>query len=136
MAGLMNAEIREPARTLPRAGWIASGLPTAFYAAATIAMLVILRPGNIRNMTVWTEPDTAAGAGFSAWRGCRRYSQLLVMASAVGQFGGLGTGVSRLPFAVGVDQSAARRPSRKVHPRWGTPYVVDPDLGACWPRFC
>src|SRR5262249_52366742 len=42
MAGVMNAEIRDPNRTLPRAGWIASGFAFVFYAGATIAMLVIL----------------------------------------------------------------------------------------------
>jgi amino acid transporter len=46
----------------------------------------------------------------------------LVMASAIGQFGGLGTGVSRLPFAVGVDRLLPQAFAR-VHPRWGTPYV-------------
>ena len=44
MAGLMGGEIRDPARTLPRAGWIASAFTTVFYAATTIALLVILRP--------------------------------------------------------------------------------------------
>ena len=32
MAGLMGGEIRDPERTLPRAGWIASGFTTLFYA--------------------------------------------------------------------------------------------------------
>ena len=50
MAGLMGGEIRDPARTLPRAGWIASAFTTVFYAAATVALLVILRPEKISEM--------------------------------------------------------------------------------------
>jgi amino acid transporter len=50
------------------------------------------------------------------------------MASAVGQFGGLGTSVSRLPFAVGVDRLLPAA-FGKVHSRWGTPYVAIITLG-------
>ena len=50
------------------------------------------------------------------------------MASAVGQFGGLGTAVSRLPFAVGVDQLLPAA-FGKVHPRWGTPHISILALG-------
>ena len=48
---------------------------------------------------------------------------LLVLTSAVGQFGGIGTTISRLPFAVGVDRLLPAAFGR-VHPRWGTPYVA------------
>jgi amino acid transporter len=54
---------------------------------------------------------------------------LLVMASAIGQFGGLGTAVSRLPFAVGVDRLLPAAFGR-VHPRWGTPHISILLLGA------
>ena len=53
---------------------------------------------------------------------------LLVMASAVGQFGGLGTAVSRLPFAAGVDHLLPEAFGR-VHPRWGTPHISILALG-------
>jgi amino acid transporter len=53
---------------------------------------------------------------------------LLVMASAVGQFGGLGTSVSRLPFAVGVDRLLPAAFGR-VHARWGTPHIAIVTLG-------
>jgi len=41
----------------------------------------------------------------------------------------LGTGVSRLPFAAGVDHLLPAA-FGKVHPRWGTPYVSILALGA------
>ncbi len=46
----------------------------------------------------------------------------------IGQFGGLGTAVSRLPFAVGVDQLLPAA-FGKVHPRWGTPHISILALG-------
>ena len=54
---------------------------------------------------------------------------LLVLASAIGQFGGMGTAVSRLPFAAGVDGLLPKAFAR-VHPRWGTPYVSIVVFGA------
>jgi glutamate:GABA antiporter len=47
---------------------------------------------------------------------------VLVMTSAVGQFGGIGTSVSRLPFAAGMD-GLLPPAMAKVHPRWGTPHI-------------
>jgi glutamate:GABA antiporter len=45
-----------------------------------------------------------------------------VMATAIGQFGGLGSSVSRMPFAAGVDHLMPKA-FAKIHPRWATPYV-------------
>lgn len=122
MAGLMSGEIHDPETTLPRAGWIASAFATLFYAGATIAMLVILRPEQISEMNGLGQTATAAGRELAlTW--LSPVVALLVMASAVGQFGGIGTSISRLPFAAGVDHLLPPAFAR-VHPRWGTPYVA------------
>jgi amino acid transporter len=121
MAGLMGGEIHDAERTLPRAGWIASGITTLFYASTTVALLVILRPEKISEMNGLAEAgETAAQALGVAW--LAPAIAVLVMASAVGQFGGWGTSVSRLPFVVGVDHLLPAAFGR-VHPRWGTPHI-------------
>jgi amino acid transporter len=121
MAGLMGGEIHDPERNLPRAGWIASLFAAVFYSGATIAMLVILRPDQISEMNGYGQVATAVaretGLGWIA-----PVLALLVLASAVGQFGGIGTTISRLPFAVGIDKLLPAAFGR-VHPRWGTPHV-------------
>lgn len=120
MAGVMNAEIRDPERTLPRAGWIASAFAFVFYSGLTIAMLVILRPNQTSEMNGFGEAAAAASAALrTPW--LTPLLAALVMLSAVGQFGGLGTGVSRLPFAAGVDHLLPKAFAR-IHPRWGTPH--------------
>lgn len=127
LTALMGAEIHDPARTLPRAGWIASGFSTLFYVSATVALLVILRPEQISEMSGLAEAGQSAATLLGApW--LVPVIALLVMASAVGQFGGLGTAVSRLPFAVGVDHLLPGAFSR-VHPRWGTPHIAIVALG-------
>jgi amino acid transporter len=122
MAGLMGGEIHDPETTLPRAGWIASIFATVFYAGATVAMLVILAPARISEMNGFGQVANAAGRELSvAW--LSPAVALLVMASAVGQFGGIGTSISRLPFAAGVDHLLPAAFAR-VHPRWGTPHIA------------
>jgi len=121
MAGLMGGEIRDPERTLPRAGWIASAFTTVFYASTTVALLVVLRPEKLSEMNGLAETGEAAARVLgAAW--LTPAIALLVMASAVGQFGGQGTAISRLPFAVGVDHLLPAAFAR-VHPRWGTPHI-------------
>lgn len=120
MAGLMSGEIHDARRTVPRAGWLASIFAFIFYAGATVSMLVILPQGRISEMSGYAEVGRAASGFLGTW--LTPVLAALVMVSAVGQFGGLGTGVSRLPFAVGVDRLLPGAFAR-VHPRWGTPYV-------------
>jgi APA family basic amino acid/polyamine antiporter len=127
MCSLMAAEIHDPKRTLPRAGWIASGFSSTFYVAGTIAMLVILRPEKISEMKGIAEVGESAGVLLHlAWIG--PLLALLVLASGLGQIGGIGTTISRLPFVAGVDGLLPRAFAR-VHPRWGTPHVSILALG-------
>lgn len=121
MAALMGGEIRDPEHTLRRGGWIASIAATVFYASATLALLVILRPEEISELHGYAQ----AGASVAhllkvSW--LAPAIAVLVLASAIGQFGGMGTSVSRLPFAAGADRLLPAAAAR-VHPRWGTPYV-------------
>jgi glutamate:GABA antiporter len=128
LAGMMGGEIRDPERTLPRAGWIASACAAVFYSATTLALLVLLLPENISELNGLAEAGQVAAQQLGApW--LTSVIALLVLATGVGQFGGLGTAVSRLPFAVGVDHLLPAAFGR-IHPRWGTPHVATLALGA------
>jgi amino acid transporter len=128
MAALMGGEIRDPRRTLPRAGWIASGFSCSFYVLGTIAMLVILRPEKISEMSGIAEVGEAAGQLLhAAWLG--PVLALLVLAGGIGQIGGIGAAISRLPFAAGADRLLPAAFAR-IHPRWGTPHISILSLGA------
>ena len=128
LAALMGAEIRDPERTFPRAGWIASAFAAAFYVTTTISLLVLLRPESINELNGLAEAGETAGRGLHlVW--LSPLIALLVSLTALGQIGGFGTAVSRLPFAVGVDHLLPAAFS-KVHPRWHTPHVSILVLGA------
>jgi amino acid transporter len=121
LAGMMGGEIHDPARTLPRAGWIASGFITLFYIATTVSLLILLRPEAISEINGLAQAAEAAGRETGiAW--LVPAVAFLVLASAVGQFGGIGTSVSRLPYAAAEDGLMPAAFAR-VHPQWHTPHV-------------
>ena len=127
LVGMMGAEIRDPERTLPRAGWMASIFAAFFYAATTLALLVLLNPERISEITgLAVAGETASAALGVAW--IAPLMALLLVITGVGQFGGLGTSTSRLPFAVGADHLLPDA-FAKVHPRWGTPHISILALG-------
>lgn len=126
-AGMMAGEVRDPGRTMRRAGWIASGFAVAFYVSATVAFLVVLSPEHISELNGFAEVGDSAGLLLGAtW--LSPLIALLVLASGVGLVGGIGTATSRLPFAAGVDHLLPAAFGR-VHPRWGTPYISILALG-------
>ncbi len=133
MVGLMAGEMRDPARDVPRAGWLSSGFAIGFYASTTMALLVILPPDKITELHGLADGGTAAGQILSApW--LAPLIAILVALSAVGQFGGIGASTARLPYAAGADHLLPCAFS-KLHPRWATPYVSILSLGAVASAF-
>ena len=127
LVGMMGAEIRNPRRTIPRAGWMASAFAGVFYSTATLAMLVILQPDKIGEMNGPAKVGMEAGSVLGvSW--LLPLIAILFSLTALGQIGGLGSGVSRLPFAAGVDHLLPKA-FAKVHPRWGTPHLSILALG-------
>jgi amino acid transporter len=119
--GMVGAEIRHPARDIPRAAWISSLFATAFYAGSTAAVLVLLRPDKISELNGLAQAAEAAGAGLgAAW--LVPAVALLVLCSAIGQFGGIGAAVARMPMAAGVDRLLPAAFGR-LHPKWATPHL-------------
>lgn len=126
-AGMMAAEIRAPERTLPRAAWISSTFVALFYIASTISLMVIMAPSKINEINGLAQVTAVAGAEIGApW--LVFVIVIAILINVVGAFGGLGSAVSRMPFAAGVDQLLPEAFGR-IHPRWNTPHVAILSLG-------
>jgi amino acid transporter len=125
--GMMSAEIRSPERTVKPALWLATAFVAIFYAVATLALLVLLRPETISDMRGIADGGEAVARTFAApWASA--LIGLLLLTNAFGSFGGAGTAVSRMPFAAGADRLLPDAFGR-VHPRWHTPHVALVTLG-------
>lgn len=125
--GMMSGEMRDPERTIRRAGWIASAFATIFYVSATAAFLVVLPPGAISELNGFAEVAESAGRLLGTpW--LSPILGLLVFASGLGLVGGLGTATSRMPFMAASD-GLLPASFAKTHPRWGTPHIATLALG-------
>ena len=121
-ASFLGDEIRDPARSLPRALLVSGVLITVAYLAGTASLLAALPPGQASALTGITKAvaDVSARAGVPA---VGLLAALLVTWAGVGTTGAWLATASRLPFVGGLDHFLPAAFAR-VHPRWGTPVVA------------
>jgi amino acid transporter len=117
----MSEEVKNPRRTFPRA-ILGSGIVIAvIYIAGTIAVLSLMS-------SVTVDPKSGVFQALTIASATLKITALGIIAAVlvtVGNAGGVGStvaGISRVPFAVGVDRYLPRA-FAKVHPKWETPYV-------------
>jgi amino acid transporter len=121
MIGMVGSEIKNPARDIPRAAWISSIFATIFYAGSTAALLVLVRADRISELNGLAQGAERAGSALGlGWLGPAM--AVLVLCSAIGQFGGIGATVARMPMAAGVDALIPEVFAR-VHAKWATPHI-------------
>jgi APA family basic amino acid/polyamine antiporter len=121
MVAPMAEEMRNPERDVRRAGQISSAFAVIFYTFTIVALLVLLRPENISELNGLAQGSLIGSHVLNApW--LVPTIAVLVLVSALGQFGGLGASVSRLPYAAGVDHLLPAAFAR-LHPNWKTPYI-------------
>ncbi len=121
LGSILGGEIIDPRRNVPRAAWISAAACAVFYIAGTAAILVLLPPSQVSQVTGLVQAGQSAGAllGFPA------FPRLFALLIVVGIFGSLGSwiaGNTRLPFVIGLDHYLPGV-FAKLHPRWRTPHI-------------
>lgn len=109
-------EVRDPARTLPRALVLGLLLVTATYAAATMAFLAVVPPAEVAagQAIVGQVGEAVLGAGG------RRIVALVVIVCVLGSLGAMQMLAPRLYVAMARD-GVFPASAAVLHPRWGTP---------------
>ena len=116
----LGEEVRDPARTIPRAIPLALGITLVVYAVVTVAALTVLGPQGLAGSTAplshvvqtagagWLEPVVRAGA----------------VVAALGSLLALILGVSRTTLAMARDRHLPRALAA-VHPRYAVPHRAE-----------
>ena len=140
----LGAEVRNPARTIPRAILLSIALVAGLYLALNAAVLAVLpwrevvsvKALGARQALISYLMQTVYGAHFgpSAGLAAGRLAAVLVMITAFASVFSLLLGYSRIPFAAARDQNFFAAFGR-LHPR-GFPYVSLLYLGAAAMLFC
>lgn len=121
LLGMMSEEIRDPGKTIGRAGWIAGMGSVLIYSVATGAVLVLQKPEDT-NVLFGLIQAAQAGAKSLGFLWLPIVFALLSVMSMLGQFGGLISATARLSFAAGRDGLLPSAFAR-VHPKWRTPHI-------------
>lgn len=114
-----SGEVKDPARTVPRAIFLAMGGVTILYLVLQVVTRGIL--GDTLSLATTAPLAMAAGVAMGDWA-----STVLLVGASVSMFGhagGMMLAVSRVLFAFGRDGFLPRQVA-SVHPVWRTPHVA------------
>ena len=121
----LGEEVRDPARTIPRAIPIALGITLVVYAAVAVAVLLVLGPSLLSTATdPLAQAVSAAGA---AW--LVPVVRVGAAVAALGSLLALILGVSRTTLAMARDRHLPHFLAA-VHPRFGVPHHAELAVGA------
>lgn len=121
----LGEEVREPARTIPRAVPVALGITLIVYAAVGVTVLSVLGPARLADATApLAEAVRAAGAP-----GLVPVVRAGAAVAALGSLLALLLGVSRTTLAMARDRHLPHALAA-VHPRFGVPHRAEVAVGA------
>jgi APA family basic amino acid/polyamine antiporter len=121
----LGEEVRDPARTIPRAIPLALGITLAVYAVLAVAVLAVLGPDGLGA----TSAPLAAAVAQSGWTWLEPAVRAGAALAATGSLLALILGVSRTTFAMARDRHLPRFLDA-VHPRYGVPHRAELAVGA------
>jgi APA family basic amino acid/polyamine antiporter len=120
----LGEEVRDPARTIPRAISLALGIALIVYAVVAVAALAVLgSEGLAHSAAPLADVVRAAGAA-----GFAPVVRVVAVIAALGSLLSLILGVSRTTFAMARDHYLPQQLSA-VHPRFKTPYRAEVAVG-------
>jgi APA family basic amino acid/polyamine antiporter len=118
---MMGEEIREPGKTIRRAGWMAGLGGVLFYSVATLAILVLQKPEDT-SVLFGIMQAAQVGATSLGWFWLPVMFAVFSVMSMLGQLGGIVSATARLSYAAGRDGLLPSAFAR-IHPKWQTPHV-------------
>jgi amino acid transporter len=119
---VMGGEIKNPARSLPRAMLVSGLIIAGIYIVGTGILMVAVPEGEIDVITGIPQALAAIGERI-ALPGLAIVGALLVVMSSTGGLGAWFSGVARIPYVIGIDRYLPPALG-KTHAKYGTPHVA------------
>lgn len=122
LAPAMAGEIKDPARSIPKAMIISGLIIASIYILGTAFVLVAIPVGEINVITGIPQTFAAIGERLPL-PGLGAIGAILIVISSTGGLGAWVTGVARIPYVIGIDRYLPEALGR-THPKYGTPHVA------------
>ena len=116
----MGEEVRDPARTIPRAIVLALGIAVAVYAVVAVTVLAVLGP----EATAASAAPLADAAAASGGAGPQPVVRIGAAAASLGALLALIAGIGRTTLAMAREDDLPRFLAA-VHPRWRVPHRAE-----------
>jgi amino acid transporter len=137
----LGGEVRDPARTIPRAILISIGLVAAIYLLMNVMVIAVVpwqtmlaqQDLDARRAIISLFMETAYGPRLGPWLGA--LAALLIIFTAFAGIFSLLLGYSRIPYAAARDGNFFK-PFARLHPTRGFPYVSLLTLAGAAVLFC
>ncbi len=123
LSATLAAEVKDPARTLPRSVFVTAPIVGTVYVLGTASLLWMVAPDELNVVTAIVQGLASGVRGVPALAWVVPVAAAAITLSVLGAVGAWLTGSARVAFAVGLDRYAPPAFAR-LHPRWGTPYVA------------
>jgi amino acid transporter len=130
-ASMLGGEVKNPARTVPRAIGVAGAIITAMYMVSTLALMVCLPASELTGLAGFTDAVASAAGRIGGQTAAAMSSSAMAACLWLIGIGGMSVWFAvsaRLPFVIGLDRYLPAS-FGAVHPRYGTPYVALGVLG-------
>ncbi|GEA87824.1 transporter [Cellulomonas cellasea DSM 20118] len=122
----MGEEVRDPARTIPRAIVLALSLAVVVYAVVAVTVLAVLGPDGVAASSTPLAAAAEAGAPGAPW--VEPLVRAGAVAASLGALLALVAGISRTTLAMARDDELPRWLAA-VHPRWHVPHHAETAVG-------
>jgi amino acid transporter len=122
MGSILAKEVRDPARTLPRAAWVSAAACAGAYMFGSLSLMAVLRPSDIDPVSGLVQAASVAGTAIGApWLAYT--AMTLLVAGTIGRLSAHVGALARMPMLMAFDSALSPR-FAELHPRWRTPYLI------------
>jgi glutamate:GABA antiporter len=122
MGSILGKEIRDPARTVPRAAWISAVACAAAYILGSISLMAVLRPSEVDPVAGLVQAASTAGTALHFQR-LGYLTMILLVAGTIGRLSAHVGALARMPMLMAFDGTLSPR-FAEVHAKWKTPHLI------------
>jgi amino acid transporter len=122
MGSILGKEIRDPARTIPRAAWLSAVACAGAYIFGSLSLMAVLRPPDIDPVSGLVQAASVAGTAIGApWLAYT--AMTLLVAGTIGRLSAHVGALARMPMLMAFDGALSPR-FAELHAKWRTPYLI------------
>jgi len=122
MGSILGKEIRDPARTIPRAAWLSAAACAGAYVLGALSLMAVLRPPEIDPVAGLVQAASVCGTTIGATWLAHTVMALLV-AGTIGRLSAHVGALARMPMLMAFDGALSPRVAQ-LHAKWRTPSLI------------